>query len=324
MSTENATIPVGPRLGPLALILQPARRRRLQRRALPYLLIGPALLVITAVMAYPMGYLGVISLQHLGLPELISHETTWVGAQNYRDVLADPLFWQTVARTVAFTAVTVFVSMALATLMALLLGRVSAPVRLLLSGGLMFVWATPVVVAIDIWQWMVDFEFGVANWTLTNLHVGDFAHYNWFVNPLQGFAVISALVVWGALPFLTITLYAGLAQVPVDIIEAAQSDGAGPWQLFWQVIMPIVRPIYLILLSLSTIWNFRLFDQVWIMLNARPSSGFYLLGVYSFVKSFKVDQFGLGATIAVLMVVLLLMLTFFYIREMSRAGELDR
>ena len=92
----------------------------------------------------------------------------------------------------------------------------------------------------------------------------------------------------------------------------------------WQITVPIVRPIYLILLSLSTIWNFRLFDQVWIMLNARPSSGYYLLGVYSYVKSFKVDQFGLGSTIAVLMVVLLMIGTFFYVREMSRAGELDR
>src|SRR2546429_261612 len=122
---------------------------------------------------------------------------------------------------------------------------------LLISGGMMFVWATPVVVAIDIWQWMVDFEFGVANWLLTNIHVGNFVHHNWFESPLQGFTVIAGLVVWGALPFLTITLYAGLAQVPGEVVEAAECDGAGPWQLFWQVTLPILRPLYLILVSLS-------------------------------------------------------------------------
>src|SRR5256884_3486504 len=239
MTTETAPAAVGPRTGALR---HPIPRRRPGPRAMPYLLILPALLVITGVLAYPMAYLLLISGQHLGLTELISHETTWVGLQNYQAILTDSLFWETVGRSAVFTAVTVALSIVLATLLALLLTRVSGPVRLLLSGGLMFVWATPVVVAIDIWQWMVDFEFGVANWLLTNLHVGSFGHHNWFENPVEGFSVITALVVWGALPFLTITLYAGLAQVPGEAVEAAECDGAGPWQLFWQITVPIVRP----------------------------------------------------------------------------------
>ncbi|SRR6266700_634777 len=322
LTTDSAPASLGPRTG--ALARRPVSGHRLREAALPYLLIGPTVLVIGVVMGYPMLNLVALSLQHYGLAELLAHQGTWVGLQNYQDILGDALFWQTVARTATFTAVTVAASMFLATLLALLLTRVSSPVKLLLSGGLIFVWATPVVVAIDVWQWMVDFEFGVANWLLTNLHVGSYAHHNWFENPLEGFGVITALVVWGALPFLTITLYAGLAQVPVEIVEAAECDGAGAWQVFWQVTVPIMRPLYLILFSLSTIWNFRLFDQVWIMLNARPSSGFYMLGVYSYVKSFKVDQFGLGATIAVVMVLMLMVATFVYIRGLARSGELDR
>jgi N,N'-diacetylchitobiose transport system permease protein len=322
LTTETAPASLGPRTG--ALARRPVTRHRLGNAALPYLLITPAVIVIGVVMAYPMLYLVVLSLQHYGLAQLLAHQGDWVGLQNYQTILSDSLFWQTVARTATFTAVTVAVSMALATVLALLMGRVSSPVKLLLSGGLIFVWATPVVVAIDIWQWMVDFEFGVFNWLLTRLHVGNFVHYNWFENPLQGFTVIAALVVWGALPFLTITLFAGLAQVPDEIVEAARVDGAGPWQVFWQVTVPIVRPLYLILFSLSTIWNFRLFDQIWIMLNARPGSGYYTMGVYSYVKSFKVDQFGLGATIAVLMVLILMVGTFVYIRGLARSGELDR
>src|SRR5436190_18877115 len=207
MTTNTAPTAVGPRTGAL---LRPAHGRRLRARALPYLLIAPTVLIIGAVMAFPMATLVVVSLQHLGLTELISHQTTWIGLQNYQDILSDALFWQTVARTATFTAVTVAASIVLATLLALLLTRVSGPIRLLLSGGLIFVWATPVVVAIDIWQWMFDYEFGVANWALTRLHVGGFAHHNWFESPIQGFAIITALVVWGALPFLVVTLYAGL------------------------------------------------------------------------------------------------------------------
>ena len=247
-----------------------------------------------------------------------------MGFANYTAIFTDSLFWQVAARSVAFTAVTVGLSMVLGTLLALLLERVSLVVRLLLSGGLVFVWATPVVVAIDVWQWMFDYEFGVANWVLTRIHVGNFTHHNWFENPVQGLAIIVALVVWGALPLLTITLYAGLAQVPRELVEAAEVDGADSWRVFWNVTTPILKPIFLILFSLSTIWDFQVFNQVWIMLNQRPSNDYFLVGIYSFVESFKVTQYGRGAAIAAVMVLLLMVFTFFYVRELVRSGEVTR
>jgi N,N'-diacetylchitobiose transport system permease protein len=312
----SAAAASGPRTGSLT-------RRRVLRVAAPYLLIGPALLVIAAVMAYPMGFLASLSLQDYGLRELLAHQGAWVGVANYVRLAADPLFWQVVGRTVLFTAVTVGLSMALGTLLALLMERVSGPVRLLLSGALIFVWATPVVVAIDLWQWMFDYEFGVANWALTRVHVGGFVHHNWFENPVQGFGIIVGLVVWGALPFLVITLYAGLVQVPRELVEAATSDGATAWQVFWQVTAPILRPIFVILLSLSTIWDFQVFNQVWIMLNARPSSTYFLMGVYSYVEAFKITQYGRGAAVSVVLVAILMVVTFFYVRQMARTGELE-
>jgi len=320
-AAASAAAASGPRTG------SPARwrtlRRRLLRGATPYLLIGPSLVVIAAVMAYPMGFLANLSLQDYGLRELIAHQGVFVGAANYARLVADPLFWQVVGRSIVFTAVTVALSMAAGTLLALLMERVSGPVRLLLSAGLMFVWATPVVVAIDVWQWMFDYEFGIANWALTRLHLGDFVHHNWFETPTQGFGIIVALVVWGALPFLVITLYAGLMQVPRELIEAARSDGATAWQVFWQVTAPILRPIFAILLSLSTIWDFQVFNQVWIMLNARPSATYYVMGVYSYVEAFRVTQYGRGAAVSIVLVVILMSVTFFYVRQMARSGGLD-
>ncbi len=327
-TTEQATsrpAVAGPRIGSPSLRRPSAqlRRRRLLRRAAPYLLIGPALLVIAAVMAYPMGFLTNLSLQDYGLRELLAHQGVWVGLANYASFATDPLFWQVVGRSILFTGIAVGVSMALGTLLALLMERVSGPVRLLLSGGLIFVWATPVVVAVDVWQWMFDYEFGVANWTLTRLGLGNFIHYNWFESPVQGFGIIIALVVWGALPFLAITLYAGLMQVPRELVEAARSDGATAWQVFWQVTAPILRPIFLILFSLSTIWDFQVFNQVWIMLNTRPSSTYFLMGVFSYVEAFRVTQYGRGAAISVVMVLMLMAATFFYVRQMARTGELE-
>jgi N,N'-diacetylchitobiose transport system permease protein len=321
----SAAAAAGPRTGTLARrpLGTGVRRRRLLRVAAPYLLIGPALVVIALVMAYPMGFLASLSLQDYGLRELLAHQGVWVGIANYARLAEDPLFWQVVGRTVLFTAATVGLSMVLGTLLALLMERVSGPVRLLLSGGLMFVWATPVVVAIDVWQWMFDFEFGVGNWLLTRLHVGNFVHHNWFETPVQGFGIIVALVVWGALPFLVITLYAGLMQVPRELVEAATSDGATAWQVFWQVTAPILRPIFVILFSLSTIWDFQVFNQVWIILNTRPSNTYFLMGVYSYVEAFRITQYGRGAAVSVVLVGMLMVATFFYVRQMARTGELE-
>ena len=80
--------------------------------------------------------------------------------------------------------------------------------RIALTTGLVLVWSIPVIVAVDIWRWMVDYEFGVANWSLQHLHVGNFVRHDWFANPWTGFGVITALIVWGAIPFITITIYA--------------------------------------------------------------------------------------------------------------------
>jgi N,N'-diacetylchitobiose transport system permease protein len=168
---------------------------------------------------------------------------------------------------------------------------------------------------------MVDYEFGVANWTLTKLHVGNFLHHDWFANPWTGFGVITAVVVWGAIPFVAITIYAGLAQVPQELLEAARIDGARGWNVFREVTLPLLMPIFVILISLSIIWDFQVFIQVWIMLGNRPPSDYFLLSMYSFVESFRISEYGFGAAIAVVMVVIMFTATLVYIRQMVRAGE---
>jgi N,N'-diacetylchitobiose transport system permease protein len=290
----------------------------------PYLLLLPTLAVLVGVLAWPLYWLGRISFEHFGLEELIAHKGTWTGLDNYREILGNREFWHIVLRTVVFTVVNVGLTMLFSTLIALLLVRMGRFMRVALLVGLVWVWATPVVVAITVWQWMVDFQFGVFNWAITKLHIANLIHYNWFDNSLTGFAVITAVVVWGAIPFAAITIYAGLSQVPQELVEAAEVDGARPWQVFRRVTFPLVKPIFVIITSLSIIWDFQVFNQVWIMLENRPSPDYYLLSVFAFVSSFRVSQYGLGAAISVVMVLLMLSVSFVYVRQMIQISEVDQ
>jgi N,N'-diacetylchitobiose transport system permease protein len=303
-----------------------SRRRRLSRHRLghalaPYALVAPAVAVIGVILAYPLYLLGKMSFEKYGLFELIRHQGRWVGTANYASILHDGTFWRVLLRTVLFTAVNVTLTMVLGTALALLLLQVSRWVRLLLTTGLVLVWSVPVIVAVDIWRWMVDYEFGVANWTLTKLHIGNFVRHDWFANPWTGFGVITALIVWGAIPFVTITVYAGLAQVPQELLEAAAIDGAKPWAIFREVTLPLLMPIFVILTSLSIIWDFQVFQQIWVMLDFRPTSDYYTMAIYAFHQSFQISEYGLGAAIAVVMVLFMFGATLVYLRQMLRAGE---
>jgi len=300
---------------------RPFTRQRVGRAIAPYALMAPALLVLGVVLAYPLYKLVQMSFQKYGLSELIRHKGTWVGTANYSQILHDGEFWHVVLRTVLFTVAAVGLTMVLGTAIALLLLQVSKWMQIALTTGLVLVWSVPVIVAVDIWRWMIDYEFGVANWTLTKLHLGDFSRYDWFANPWTGFGVLTALVVWGAIPFVSITVYAGLAQVPKELLEAAAIDGARPWNTFREVTMPLLKPIFVILASLSIIWDFQVFQQLWIFLDGRPSPDYYTMAIYAFQKSFVIGEYGLGAAIAVVMVLLMFGATLVYLRQMLRTGE---
>ena len=301
----------------------PTRPGPFRTRLLPYGLVTPSVAVIGGILAFPLGMLVWLSLQHYGLRELIAHQGEWVWLDNYRAILVDPLFRQVIFRSLAFTFACVVLTVVLSTLIALLLLRVRRAVRVIVMSALVFVWATPVIVTVDIWQWMFDYEFGVINYLLTQLHVGNFIHHNWFDNPLQGWGVLVVVAVWGAIPFVTITVFAGLLQVPGELLDAAQVDGAGGWQRFRFVTAPMLKPIFLIATCLSTIWDFGIFNQPYVLLNQRPSSDYYTIAVYSYRESFGVSQYGLGATIAVLMVIVLVVVTFLYVRETLKVAEIQ-
>src|SRR5207302_1009866 len=136
----------------------------------------------------------------------IRHQGVPVGFANFSSVLHDSVFWHTLLRTVVFTAVNVTLTIGLGMLLALLLVRVSTFVRVLLSSGLVLVWSMPVVVAVQVWYWMTNFENGVLNYVLSQLGIGDFFQHDWYATTFSQLGIVTLLIVWGALPFVVITL----------------------------------------------------------------------------------------------------------------------
>jgi N,N'-diacetylchitobiose transport system permease protein len=293
----------------------------LLERSTPYWLILPILVAIGAVLGYPLYWLVRLSFQQYGLFELIQHHGTSVGLRNFRSVLHDGIFWHTLLRTVIFTAVNVGLTIVLGMLIALLLLRVSAWVRLLLTSGLVLVWSMPVVVAVQLWLWMTNYENGVLNYVLAQLHLSTEQH-DWYASTFSQLSMVTLLIVWGALPFVVITLYAGLAQVPHDLLEAASVDGARPWRVFRDITLPILRPILLIVTSLSIIWDFGVFTQPYLLIGqAKTQPGNFLMSTYLFEEGYFKTDFGRGAAISILMLLMVAVLSVVYVRKMVRIGE---
>jgi len=305
-----------------------AHRRRRRRSSTsggraPYLLALPALIMLVGLLGWPMLRMIILSFQNMRLRELFQGITPpWVGLDNYTRILSDPVFWSVVGRTVLFTVVSVTVTVVAGLAVALLMRRVAPSVRIAMIVAMMFVWAMPQLVAAQIFRWLVDADFGVVNYLLTQLGL-DFENHSWFADPKQGWMVITALVVWAGIPFIAITLNAGLTQVPKELLEAATVDGASAWQALRNITLPILRQLIIIVTTLSVIWNFGLFTQPWVIRDGRPEPEYQTLATYAYSVAFKNNNYSLGSAISVLTVLLLLGVMAFYIRQMFKIGDVD-
>jgi N,N'-diacetylchitobiose transport system permease protein len=288
----------------------------------PYGLVTPVVLVLAAILGYPIYYLVRLSLQKYDLFALLQHHGAYVGLANFRSVLHDPVFQHTLLRTVVVTAVQVSSTLVLGTLLALLLVRVATWMRLLLTAGLVLVWAMPPVVAVQIWAYMTNSQNGVLNYVLDKLHVGSYFQHNWYETTFSQYSMVTSLIVWGAIPFVAITVYAALSQVPQELVEAAQIDGARAWRIFKDVTLPVLMPLLLILTSLSIIWDFGAFTQYYLLITpGQQSASNYVMSTYLYVKGYGATDFGVGAAISILMLAIVAALSVVYVRRMLRVGE---
>ncbi|MFJ4690225.1 carbohydrate ABC transporter permease [Streptomyces sp. NPDC088766] len=290
----------------------------------PWLLLAPCLLVLLLVMGYPLVRLVTLSFQKFGQSQLWGFQPAEsVGFDNFTKVLGDGEFWAVVVRTIVFAAGCVIFTMVVGMLIALLLQRVSGWVKTLVNIALVASWGMPIIVATTVFKWLFDADYGILNAVLSRLPGVDLIGHNWFASGPQGLAVIMLLVIWGAVPFVVITLSAGLTQVPKELEEAARLDGAGAWGVFRYVTLPILKPIIVMLTTLSVIWDMGVFPQVFVMRNGHPEAEFQLLTTYSYDRAFVVNDYGQGSAIALITVLLLLGVVAVYMRQMLKIGEVE-
>ena len=286
----------------------------------PYLLVTPSLVALGLILGYPILKLFSLSLERYGLSEIIAGKGVFVGLGNFSEILTDKDFWTILERTLFFTFGMVAVSIIVGAWLAHLMLNMHSKIRNVLNLVLILVWAMPQLVSISVWRWLFSFEFSIVTEIINNLGFNMDKH-NYFVNTFSGFLIIGGCVAWGALPFITISIYAALTQVPQDLIEAAEIDGANPRQVFRNIIFPMLLPVYVILISLSTIWDFQVFSHIWIFLDSRPSADYYTIAIYAFQKSFGLSEYGKGAAISIVMIIALIGVTGYYLRQMMKMGD---
>ena len=297
-------------------------RRRRSGASLPYLLLLPAAAVLALVLGYPLVRLVLISFQDYGLRALFTGVVPWAGWANYRAVLSDPQLLPVLLRTAGFCAALVAGTLVIGMLVALMMGALGRRMRTAVTLCLITAWAVPNVASTLVWQWLFQPVYGVVNWLLTQTGlVGDLVQHDWTTSAASAFLLVWLLVVWQSVPFVALTLYAGLSQIPRTYYEAAALDGAGPVTVFRVITLPFLRPILGLVAILSVIWDFNVFNQIWLISQGGPNDATNTLGVFTYKQAFVSFNFGAGAAISIVTTILLMLFTAFYIRSLLRSGE---
>ncbi|NJP68394.1 sugar ABC transporter permease [Streptomyces sp. ventii] len=293
------------------------------RAARPWLLLAPALAVLATLLLWPLLRLLLLSFQEYGLREIRTGESQYVGIDNYRALLNDSFLWTTaLPNTVGFAVVCVVLTVATGTLVALLLQRLGRVWRVVVSAAVMAAWAMPAVTGTHVWIWIFDPLGGPVSGGLDGLGLIEPRETNWFTDRWSFYAIAALNVVHHGFPFVAITVFAGLLTIPRELPEAATVDGAGAWQRFRYVTVPTLRPVFTVVTVLSTIWDFKVFAQIYLMPGGDGTNPSVLnLGVWSYVRSFGRNDYGQGAAIAVLLTALLLAVTALYVRTLFRERD---
>jgi N,N'-diacetylchitobiose transport system permease protein len=293
----------------------------------PYLLLLPATAVIGALILWPAVQVGLFSFQNYGLMQISGVlPTQWIGFANYSQILHDPEFWSSLKISLYFAVAVVPLTLIVGTLVGLLLARLGPRMRTFVSISAILAWATPAVSASVIFAWLVDPDGGVVDWALEKVPswLGGGAHwagFSWTNAPLPAYTVLTVMLVWTGFPFIAVTVLAGLRTLPPELHEAARVDGAGPWRNFWKVTFPLLRPIFLVLALLSTIWDFGMFTQAYIVTGELGNRNEYNLGLYEYSQAFtQPPHYGLASAAAFVLTIILLIVTVGYVRAAIKQG----
>lgn len=295
--------------------------RRSRRRALgvPYLLVVPAIGILLLGMGYPLIWQAITSLQKYGLPQQFGSPPEFVGLDNYITLITSQSMWSIVIRSVVFCIVTAVLTLVVGALLAVLMSAAGRVARLVLQIALLLAWAMPVVAAMTVWIWLFDRRRGIVNYLLDLLPGVEMNRFDWLERPLTFFILASIIVIWMSVPFVAFSTYAGLTQISDEVIEASQLDGANGWQRLRHIILPMIRPVIMIVFLLQLIWDLRVFTQIRMLQDAgSAASDFDLLGTYIYKLGTGAQDFGMASAVSVFVLALTLALSWFYVRSLMK------
>lgn len=301
---------------------KPVRRRRASRSLGPLLMLIPAVAVLVVGLGIPLVRQCIMAFQKYGRAQQFGKPAEFNGLDNFRTVFTDPDVWAVVARSLAFCAVNVAVTMLIATAVALLMTRITTTPRIILQVCLLLAWAMPVIAAMTVWQWLFDTSYGVINWTLVHLGFSGFDQHNWLINPLSFFFVATVIVVWMSVPFVVFTFYAALTQVSEEMLEAASLDGASGMQRLRFIVYPTIRPVVSIIMLLQIVWDLRVFAQINYLQGVGGTvEETNLLGTFIYQLGVGNSNYGVASALALLVLVLTLIISSGYIRSLLKEAK---
>ena len=324
MSSSTAPIP-SEGMAAAGTPRQPRRSRtrpKKKRNFAPLWLLSPAALVLLTITVAPIVLLVFLSLTNYDQRSLFTGEFAGVGLGQYASIFVDPEFLWSLVRTVIFASALVAGSVVIGMGVSQLLTYLGTVMRHVVMVVLILAWAVPTVASSLVWDWLFQPGYGVVNWLLTQTHLfGDLTNVNWAQDPVLAYLAIWLLIVWQAVPFIALTLNAAQTQVPVEYLEAARLDGASEWGIYWRVTLHFLKPTLLLVTILSVIWDFNVFNQIWLVSQGGPNNATATLGIWTYKTAFVGFHLGEGAAIAVVTTVLLMIFTAYYIRTLVRSGE---
>jgi len=287
-------------------------------RSFPYQLLLPSLLAMSAVVLYPLLYNFYLAFRNMSLYRFRNH--TFVGLEQFRLVLSEPVFWVMLAKSLVWTAVNVVFHVAIGVFLAMLL---SGPVRgrTLFRTLLILPWAMPQYISALTWRGMFNYEYGAVNLILTRwLHLPAIP---WLTDPFWAFLAPILTNIWLGFPFMMVVALGGLTAIPREQYEAADLDGASGWHKFSHITLPQLMPVLVPAVLLGTIWTFNNMLVVWLVSNGgQPADQTHILVTFIYKAAFVYTRYSYAAAFSVVVFFLLLGFVLWVVRRTS--PELER
>lgn len=271
------------------------KKIRKSQNAFAYMLLAPSLILLIALIGYPMVYNIMISVQDVPLnPKM---QSTFVGLENFKNVLLDKEFFNSVLITILFTAVVVIFSTILGLAVACFLNRNFAGKKLV-NALIILSYVVPSVCLIFCWRYMFNNIYGIINYFLVDvLHIVNDVPL-WFDNPSSAFVLVALFNIWRFFPYAYMSFVAIMTSIDKSLYEAADIDGANKWQKFKVVTYPAIKPTLVTVVSLRMIWAFYIYAEVKLL-----TSQVDVLGVYLYDTAFSTHNFGKAAAISLILFV---------------------